>query len=169
MVFDLFIKFLTKEGYLHRDADLRNAKGALLPTGGTISKSYANRCLLVGDSAGMVNPITGGGIAYAMRAGRLAAVVLGRCLDDGVVDETALRAYQSCWMKAFGNEIKSQLLVQRIFTGPFASALFEIGSRDAVLQETVSEMMSEASQGRNDVAKLLGRFFYVCLREALTQ
>ncbi|MFW9846513.1 MAG: hypothetical protein ACFFD6_07185, partial [Candidatus Thorarchaeota archaeon] len=71
-------------------------------------------------------------------------------------------------MNAFGAEIRSQLLVQRIFTGPFASALFEIGSRDFSLQETVSKMMSEASQGKNDVTRLFGRFLYVCLREAVT-
>lgn len=166
--FHSFIRFLMKEGHLSKDADLRAAKGALLPTGGGISKSYANRCLLVGDSAGMVNPITGGGIAYAMVAGRLAAGVLGKCLNEGAVDETALSVYQRMWMKAIGQEIKSQLLVQKIFTGLFASTLFEIGARDTSLQETVSEMMSEASQSKNDVTKLLGRFFYVCLREAMT-
>ncbi|MFX1262748.1 MAG: NAD(P)/FAD-dependent oxidoreductase [Promethearchaeota archaeon] len=167
--FRSFTKFLMKKGYLIEDADLRNAKGALLPTGGTISKTYARRCVLVGDSAGMVNPITGGGIAYAMKAGKLAAAVLGKCLDDDMLDEASLSTYQKMWMQLFGNEIESQLLVQRIFTGSFASVLFEIGSRDIVLQETVSEMMSEASQGKNDVTKLLGRFVYVCLREALSR
>jgi flavin-dependent dehydrogenase len=137
-----------KHGYLGKEADMSAAKGALLPTGGTISRSFSNRCLLVGDSAGMVNPITGGGIAYAMEAGRLAASVLGKCLSEGAVDETALSAYQRRWMRIFG--------------------LFEIGARDTSLQEMVSEMMSEASQGKNDVTKLLGRFFYVCLREAMT-
>ncbi|MFX0055504.1 MAG: NAD(P)/FAD-dependent oxidoreductase [Candidatus Hermodarchaeota archaeon] len=167
--FHSFTKFLMKKGYLNEDADLRNAKGALLPTGGTISKSYAKRCLLVGDSAGMVNPITGGGIEYAMKAGKLAAVVLGKCLNDDMADEASLSTYQKMWMQLFGNEIKSQLLVQRIFTGSFANVLFEIGSRDIVLQETVSELMSEASQGRNDVTKLFGRFLYVCLKEALSR
>ncbi|MFW9911835.1 MAG: NAD(P)/FAD-dependent oxidoreductase [Candidatus Thorarchaeota archaeon] len=167
--FRSFTKFLMKKGYLNEDADLRNAKGALLPTGGTIPRFYAKRCLLVGDSAGMVNPITGGGIAYAMKAGKLAAVVLGKCLDDDMLDEATLSTYQMLWMQLFGNDIKSQLLVQRIFTGSFASVLFEIGSRDIVLQETVSEMMSEASQGKNDVTKLLGRFLFVCLREALSR
>jgi geranylgeranyl reductase family protein len=167
--FRSFTKFLMKKGYLNEDADLRNAKGALLPTGGTISKLFAKRCLLVGDSAGMVNPITGGGIAYAMKAGKLAAVVLGKCLDDDMLDEANLSTYQMLWMQLFGNEIESQLLVQRIFTSSFASVLFEIGSRDIVLQETVSEIMSEASQGKNDVTKVLGRFLYVCLREALSR
>ncbi|MFW9888527.1 MAG: geranylgeranyl reductase family protein [Candidatus Thorarchaeota archaeon] len=167
--FHSFAKFLMKQGLLNEDADLSNAKGALLPTGGTISKFYAKRCLLVGDSAGMVNPITGGGISYAMTAGRLAAYVLGKCLDDAVVDEDILSAYQKLWMQLFGNEIKSQLLVQKIFTGSFTSALFEIGSRDIVLQEAVSKMMSEASQEKKDITNLLGRFLYVCLREALSR
>jgi digeranylgeranylglycerophospholipid reductase len=168
MHFESFVKLLKSEGYLTKEADLRRVKGALLPTGGPISKSYSNHCLLVGDSAGMVNPITGGGIAYAMIAGKLAAGVLGKCLDQGTLGETALGLYQRIWMRQFGNEIKSQLLIQKIFTGPLASTLFEIGARDPSLQDTVSEMMSEASQGRNNVTKLLGRFLYVCLREAVS-
>jgi geranylgeranyl reductase family protein len=168
MHYDSFVKLLKSEGYLTKEADLRGVKGALLPTGGPISKSYSNHCLLVGDSAGMVNPITGGGIAYAMIAGKLAAGVLMKCLDQGTLDETALSLYQRIWMREFGNEIKAQLLIQKIFTGPLASTLFEIGARDPSLQDTVSEMMSEASQGRNNVTKLLGRFLYVCLREAVS-
>ena len=168
MHFNTFVRLLAKTGYLGKEVNLGAAKGALLPIGGTISKSYSNRCMLVGDSAGMVNPITGGGIAYAMNAGRLAARVLGNRIENDAFDEIGLSVYQKIWMKQFGNEIRSQLLVQKIFTGPFASALFEIGARDSSLQNIVSELMSEASQGKNDVTKILGRFLYVCLREAVS-
>jgi geranylgeranyl reductase family protein len=166
--FEIFIKMLKRRGYISRSSNLNAAKGALLPTGGTLSKSYTDRCLLVGDAAGMVNPITGGGIAHAMVAGRIAAIILGRNLETDALEDRDLRPYQQIWMNQFGKEIKSQLLVQRIFTGAFANTLFEIGARDSVLQDTVSSMMSEAAQGKNDGYRLLARFFYVCLREAFT-
>jgi geranylgeranyl reductase family protein len=166
--FNIFIKMLMKRGYIKRSANLKGAKGALVPTGGTIRKSYAHRCLLVGDAAGMVNPITGGGIAHAMVAGRIAAAVIGGNLESDTLKEENLKSYQQIWMNQFGKEIKSQLLIQRIFTGAFANTLFEIGARDSVLQATVSSIMSEASQSKNDVYRLLGRFFFVCLREAFT-
>lgn len=166
--FESFIKMLKRDGYIAKSAELNALKGALLPTGGTIAKSYSERCLLVGDSAGMVNPITGGGIAHAMVAGKIAAAILARNLENDALDDSDLGKYQTQWMAEFGKEIKSQLIVQKVFTGVFANTLFEIGARDSVLQDTVSAMMSEASAGRNNAYRLFGRFLYVCLREVLT-
>jgi len=165
--FKQFIKLLKRTGKLKDDADLSGTKGALIPTGGPIKETTAHRCVLVGDSAGMVNPLTGGGIAYAMTAAQMAAAALRDCLDEDKLDSKNLIRYQKLWMSSFGHEFRPLLLAQRVFVGPFTSALFEIGSRDPVLQETVSSMMSEGSQGRSGVSKLLGRFLFVCLKEAL--
>ncbi|MFW9967858.1 MAG: NAD(P)/FAD-dependent oxidoreductase [Candidatus Thorarchaeota archaeon] len=166
--FESFIKMLRRDGYIRKSVDLSASKGALLPTGGTIAKSYSQRCLLIGDSAGMVNPITGGGIAHAMVAGKIAAAVLARNLENDALEDSDLSRYQTLWMTEFGKEIKSQLIVQKVFTGVFADTLFEIGARDSVLQNTVSAIMSEASGDRSDAYRLFGRFLYVCLREAFT-
>ncbi|UCH03413.1 MAG: NAD(P)/FAD-dependent oxidoreductase, partial [Candidatus Thorarchaeota archaeon] len=166
--FKQFIKLLKRTGKLKDDADLSRTKGALIPTGGPIKETTAHRCVLVGDSAGMVNPLTGGGIAYAMKAAQMAAVALRDCLVEDKLDSKSLERYQRLWMSSFGHEFGPLLLVQRVFIGPFTGALFEVGSRDSVLQETVSSMMSEDSQGRAGFYKLLGRFLFVSLKEALT-
>ncbi len=115
----------------------------------------------------MVNPLTGGGIAYAMKAGRIAAATLERCIEDDSLDEKGLKIYHNAWTSDFGHEFRPQLMAQRVFTGSFASTLFEIGSRDTHLQETVTSMMSEGSGGRIGFLRLLGRFLFVCVREAL--
>jgi len=166
--FKQFIKMLKRTGKLREDADLSGTKGALVPTGGPIKETATHRCILVGDSVGMVNPLTGGGIAYAMNAAQRAAVALRECLEEDRLDVKSLDLYQRLWMSSFGYEFGPLLLAQRVFTGPFTSALFEIGSRDPVLQETVSSMMSEGSHGRAGVSKVLGRFLFISLREALT-
>jgi digeranylgeranylglycerophospholipid reductase len=166
--FNQFIRMLKLTGNLKEEADLSSTQGALIPTGGPIRTTTTDRCILVGDSAGMVNPLTGGGIAYAMKAAQKAAVALGKCLDEDRLDAKSLELYQRLWMASFGHEFGPLLLAQRAFIGPFTNALFEVGSRDPVLQETVSSMMSEGSHGRVGVTKLLARFIYVSLREALT-
>lgn len=166
--FNLFVKHLKKIGLLRTDADTTQAKGALVPTGGPISRTVRARCLLVGDSAGMVNPLTGGGIVYAMKAARFAARVLSGCLQQDDFSADRLEQYHRAWMNEFGAEFKSQLIAQRIITGPFASTMFEIGSRDVSIQEIVSNMMSEGSQGRSEVLGLLGAVLHVCLREVIT-
>ena len=51
-----------------------------IPMGFNRTPLHQGGVLLVGDSAGMVNPFNGEGISYAMEAGRLAAEVVDRAL-----------------------------------------------------------------------------------------
>ena len=55
-------------------------RGAALPMAFNRKPHYADGLLLVGDSAGMVNPFNGEGIAYAMESGQLAAEVMAQAL-----------------------------------------------------------------------------------------
>ncbi|MFX0108713.1 MAG: NAD(P)/FAD-dependent oxidoreductase [Candidatus Hodarchaeota archaeon] len=161
-----FVRYLKSKRLLTKNADLSFTKGALVPTGGAIEKSYFNRCLLVGDSAGMVSPITGGGIAYAMRAARIASRVILNGLEEDRLDENYLSRYQRLWEQDFGSDFGSQLIAQRLFTSSFADLLFEIGKRDVVLQNMVTEAMAESLDEQINVRSLALRAFYVCFRQA---
>jgi len=163
-VFDAFVRHLKKEKLLMQDADLSGAKGALVPTGGPLSKSYVERVILLGDSVGMVSPITGGGIAYAMRAAKYATAVLTKVIEGGDFGSELLSEYEDLWRRDFGDTFNDQLLAQRIFTSPFTDLLFEIGSRDEKIQEMVSESMAESTEEGIDVTKLILRTIFVCLR-----
>ncbi|TFG26323.1 NAD(P)/FAD-dependent oxidoreductase, partial [Candidatus Thorarchaeota archaeon] len=163
-IFDAFVRLLKKENLLMQNADLSRAKGALVPTGGPISKSYVDRCVVLGDAAGMVSPLTGGGIAYAMRAGKHASSVLTKALEKDNLGSSTLRRYEYLWRNDFGNEFSEQLLAQKIFTSPFTDLLFEIGNRDEKIQEMVSEAMAESSDKGIDAKRLVLRTLYVCLR-----
>jgi digeranylgeranylglycerophospholipid reductase len=57
-------------------------RSGLIPTGGTLSNLGGNRVMLVGDAAGMVSPVTGGGIHTALHFGRRAAQLVSDYLDD---------------------------------------------------------------------------------------
>jgi len=165
-IFDAFIRYLKNEELLMRDADVSSARGALVPTGGPLSKSYVDRCILLGDSAGMVSPLTGGGIAYAMRAAKHATLVLSKALEKDDLRSSVLSEYELLWRREFGNEFNDQLLAQKIFTSPFTDLLFEIGSRDIKIQEMVSEAMAESSDEGIDVKRLILRTLYICLRSS---
>jgi digeranylgeranylglycerophospholipid reductase len=165
--FDAFAKFLVKQDLLPKSPDLREAKGALVPTAGPISQTVVDRCILVGDSAGQVSPITGGGISYAMIAARYAAKVIETALETNKTDAKTLSLYQRLWQTDYGDDFKNQLLAQKIFTGPFTDILFHIGSKDETIQRIVSESMSETFDGELDVKRLVLRTLKVCLREAL--
>jgi menaquinone-9 beta-reductase len=78
--------------------------GAALPMGFNRVPHYTRGMMLVGDSGGMVNPMNGEGIAYAMESGELAAEVAVQALARpvGADRERALRAYPSELSLRFG-------------------------------------------------------------------
>jgi hypothetical protein len=55
----------------------------LIPSGGPVSRIGEGRVLLIGDAAGVVSPVTGGGIHTALRFGRRAALLVSDYLCDG--------------------------------------------------------------------------------------
>ncbi|MFW9789440.1 MAG: geranylgeranyl reductase family protein [Candidatus Thorarchaeota archaeon] len=167
-LFDAFVKYLKRRDLLPDSSDLTSAKGALVPTGGPIDQTVTDRCILLGDSAGHVSPLTGGGIVYAMRAARSASQVITSAIENETLDAGSLGKYQELWQSEFGKDFRNQLLAQRVFTSPFTDLLFHIGSKDEKIQAMVSESMSETSEGEIDVLKLALRTLKVCLREVFS-
>jgi len=88
-------------------------RGAALPMGFNRKPHYADGALLVGDAGGMVNPMNGEGIAYAMESGRLAAEIVAQALaePEGVRRERVLHGYP----KALDAEYGGYYTVGRLF------------------------------------------------------
>lgn len=166
LIFDRYICLLKKEGLLSEDADLSGARGALVPTRGPIKSTVVDRGLAVGDSAGMVSPLTGGGIHYAMRAARIAAQVVSKCLELDQLDSESLSAYERMWKADFGNDMRPMRVAQKVFTGVFAGLLFEIGNDDEAIRATASKAMAESS-GNLRATSLATEALKVVIRRAL--
>ena len=80
------IELLLKQ--LARICDLSDARivarrGGLIPCGGPVRRWRTDRAMLLGDAAGMVSPLTAGGIHPAMQLGRVAGVAIANHLLDG--------------------------------------------------------------------------------------
>lgn len=77
--------------------------GAALPMGFNRKPHYTRGVLLVGDSGGMVNPMNGEGIAYAMESGEMAAATVVQALGRSASGhEKALQAYPAALDAAYG-------------------------------------------------------------------
>ncbi len=63
-----------------REIRVTARRSGLIPSGGVVSKIGSRRVMLVGDAAGMVSPVTGGGIHTALHYGRRAAVLIANHL-----------------------------------------------------------------------------------------
>jgi len=68
-----------------REVRIISRRSGLIPVGGTLRNLGNDRVLLVGDAAGMVSPVTGGGIHTALRFGRRAAQLVSDYLSDRAV------------------------------------------------------------------------------------
>lgn len=85
----------------------------ILPLG-PVTKTYGDRVIAVGDAAGLVKPITGGGIHYGLLSGALAADVLGEALERDRMSASALARYERLWRRRLGQEIRIGLAFRRI-------------------------------------------------------
>jgi digeranylgeranylglycerophospholipid reductase len=70
----------------------------------TIKRTVTDGLLVCGDAAHMVNPLSGGGIVNAMKAGRLAARVAAQALAAGDTSAARLQQYHDEWMRLLGDD-----------------------------------------------------------------
>ena len=63
--------------------DILERRGGLIPCGGLVRPFASEHSLLVGDAAGLVSPLTAGGIQRAFHFGRRAALGICDYLCDG--------------------------------------------------------------------------------------
>lgn len=84
-------------------------------------KSVENHIIMCGDSAGLIHPLCGNGMAMAIHSAKLAAELVHRYLKQGETKREKLeRAYALHWNRAFqkrlwmGRQLQSLLLNERI-------------------------------------------------------
>ncbi len=87
--------------------------GHVIPSGGIKRTLATNRMILVGDSAGFVDPFYGEGIAYAIRSGQIAVEIIFEKLK--LNKKMNLRqAYELRCQRDFGENLKYSLLLTRL-------------------------------------------------------
>ena len=80
-----------------------------------LKRTYGDRCLLVGDAAGIVKPLTGGGIYTGIVSASHAAKTLEKGLESNNLSRSFLSSYQRRWKRDIGKELLFDGIIQRIF------------------------------------------------------
>jgi digeranylgeranylglycerophospholipid reductase len=80
-----------------------------LPVCGPNKTNVVDGALLVGDAAGQIHPITGGGMGYAMVCGSIAGRVAAKCAQNDTVAASNLQQYEKEWRKLYGAEFDQSL------------------------------------------------------------
>ncbi|WP_048176481.1 NAD(P)/FAD-dependent oxidoreductase [Methanothermobacter sp. CaT2] len=82
------------------------------PVGGMPKELVADSLMVVGDAAGQVNPLTGGGIISGMTGGMLAGRVAAAAVSEGDVSKKRLSEYERLCREEIGKEIDRYLKVK---------------------------------------------------------
>ncbi len=103
-IFKEYIDHLKKENILPHSIQINHPQGGVLPYQ-PHEKTYSERLLLCGDAAGLINPISGEGIYYALVSGKIAATIASEAINQQNTSEEFLSSYQRAWKKDFGKDI----------------------------------------------------------------
>ncbi len=95
-----------------------DAKGFPLPLGSKKRSISGNRYLLLGDAASLINPLSGEGIANAIRSGRVAAEHLIRCHATNRFDAAFNKGYDREIYRRMWNELRLNYWTQVFMRNP---------------------------------------------------
>ncbi|MCK8817453.1 geranylgeranyl reductase family protein [Natroniella sulfidigena] len=87
------------------------AKGHPIPVGGVKRRLNDDSCLLVGDAAGLADPLSGEGIFYALKSGKVASqVIINNLVEGGSLDN-----YTQLINQEMVPEFKKSKLLSKLF------------------------------------------------------
>ncbi|MCL2032351.1 MAG: NAD(P)/FAD-dependent oxidoreductase [Methanomassiliicoccaceae archaeon] len=109
-----FLKRLLKASGID-GKDVETKYSGKIPLGGR-QRSYGERTLLIGDAAGQVKPVSGGGLYPICKA----APILARTAKEGLLNDDIsakyLSGYEKGWKKEIGKELSRGYRIRKIFT-----------------------------------------------------
>jgi len=86
-----------------------------IPTSGPMNNTTSDGIMLVGDAAHQSDPLTGGGIINAMRAGVMAGQTAGKAISSGDISTAGLKEYEDRWRSSIGKQIEKRYNAKNFF------------------------------------------------------
>jgi digeranylgeranylglycerophospholipid reductase len=128
----------------------------------TITHTYADGVLVAGDAAHMINPLSGGGIVNAMKAGRLAGCTAAAAIRERDTSARRLSAYHKAWMDLLGEDhLKYYRLKQALehMDDAFLNSLARTMNRVAPSKRTLGRVLTRAMIKHPQLIPVVARFF----------
>lgn len=113
---DYLVRFIEGQPHLARGSPVTLVVGGV-PVALPPKRLVTHGCLLVGDAARQVDPLTGGGITNAMMAGQYAAEVAARAIEGGDTSASRLAEYEARWASTLGRKMARNYRLKERF-GP---------------------------------------------------
>jgi geranylgeranyl reductase family protein len=135
----IFLDMPQIKNRLKRGGELDGIKTWQLNFGSQKQLQHAyDGALLVGDAAGFINPLTGGGIHNGMISARLAAETIDEALKNGNTSQQELKIYEQRCHDAMWDSMRRSYFIQRwVLRFPsIADIFFSYAGEDGVLAKT---------------------------------
>jgi geranylgeranyl reductase family protein len=137
---------------------------APIPMGGPPGPVTRPGALSLGDCAGLVSPLSGDGIYYAIESGRLAAEVLNGALETGDLGAERLAAYGTAMRNGIGREMAILTRVAtRLRSEPVE--MLRRAAADPSIPPLVVQMFQGEGNLRMTALKVYGRSLIAGLRK----
>jgi digeranylgeranylglycerophospholipid reductase len=128
----------------------------------TIRHTYAEGVLLAGDAAHMINPLSGGGIVNAMKAGRLAGQAAAAAIAAGDTSADRLSGYHDAWMTLLGDDhlkyYRIKQALERLDDG-FYNGLAQTANGIPEPKRTLGRIFAHALVRHPQLIPVAARFF----------
>ena len=140
---DDFLEFPDIKPRLLRGGELRDIKTWQLNFGSKTIQRTFDGAVLVGDAAGLINPLTGGGISNAIVSAELAAAAIHTALRVNDTSRAALRVYEVRCEDALHDSMRNSHLLQRTllrFPTVIDGLIWAFGARSSLAQTFLSKL-----------------------------
>ena len=131
-------KLLEKTGLADRER-LATYVGKI-PIGGR-RITYADRTLLIGDAAGQVKPVSGGGLYPISQVAPILNETVNRAYSMNMFNASVLSLYERSWKREIGRSINGGMRLRKYFDMLTDEELCQIGHLYA--REDISEILSD--------------------------
>src|SRR5690242_10291301 len=129
----------------------------------TIKRTYADGVLIAGDAAHMVNPLSGGGIVNAMKAGRLAGRTASAAIREKNTGAERLARYHEDWMQLLGEDhLKYYRIKQALedLDDGFFNGLARTVNAIPTAKRTLGRIFAHALVKHPQLIPVAARFFF---------
>ncbi len=102
-----------------------------------------NHVIMCGDSAGLIHPLSGNGMAMAIHSAKIASELIHAYLKEEQTDRTTLeQKYGLLWQRTFGKRIRTGRRLQKLLMSPkisellFSLAILSPGILRSIIKKT---------------------------------
>ena len=133
-----FLSLLKEQGKIDVNGDIPAYRGITLQPP---QKTYGERFIVVGDAAGQVKPLTGGGIYYGLLCADIAVNNIDKALKENDLRAGKLAAYEKEWKSRLGKELRICRMAHAFYSRLNNSQLdnlFDISNATGIVDEIIS-------------------------------